>query len=117
MDWILPSALLSYFTTTERHTYESIAGQLKAVLIDWNFWHKVVAIVSTNMVNATVDLLKEKHVSCFVHTPNLGVQSGIRIIDTLHNQVKDVVAHFKRSTFAANKLKEIQEQQKDQTSD
>lgn len=98
--------LLSCFITTERHTAENIANQLKAVLTEWKVWHKVVAIVSdnaANMVMAITDHLK-KHVPCFAHTLNLAVQDAIRMIDVLHTKVKD-----KGSTLSSNTLKETQQ--------
>lgn len=106
----LKTVLLSCFVTKLRHTAENLETELKAVLNEWQLLHKVVAIVTDNAANIVnaVERLKKKHVSCFAHTLNLGVQSGLAAVDKLHVKVKEIVAHFKRSTVAANKLAETQ---------
>lgn len=107
----LKSVLLSCFLTTERHTSENLADELKRVLREWGVWHKAVAIVTdncANIVNAVEHQLKKKHVGCFAHTLNLAVQDGLSAVNILHTNVKDIVSHFKRSTVSANKLSSTQ---------
>lgn len=108
----LKSVLLSCFLSTERHTSENLANDLRDVLEEWNVIEKVVAIVSDNAANIVnaVTLMRIKHIPCFAHSLNLGVQTGLRAIDDLHSKTKTIVAHFKRSTVAANKLAATQKQ-------
>lgn len=103
----LKCVLLGCFLTTDRHTADNLARDLGDIMMEWDVQQKVVAIATDNapnIVSAVVCKLKKKHIPCFAHTLNLAVQDGLSAICDLHNNIKDIVGHFKRSTVSANKL-------------
>lgn len=114
----LQCVLLGCILSTARHTSNNIAHELGDIINEWDLNGKVVAIVTDNAANiigAVVDKLKKKHIGCFAHTLNLAVNDGLAAVSNLHNDVKEIVAHFKRSTLSANKLKTTQGQKGKQT--
>lgn len=110
----LKSILLSCFITTERHTSAKLQLEILNVLAEYQLRHKVVAMVTDNASNivGAVDLMKIVHISCFAHTLNLGVKDGLEVVDDLLTKVKNIVAHFKRSTAASNELIKTQKEKK-----
>lgn len=69
--------------------------------------------VSDNASNITSAISMNSnwsHIPCFAHSLNLVAQSGLIKINDLHKRIKSIVEHFKRSTQAAIKLKNMQTQ-------
>lgn len=72
-------------------------------MIEWDLLHKINFAVSDNapnVCNAVQTQLSWKHYGCFAHTLNLIVKDAFITLE----KIRRVVAHFKRSTQAAEKL-------------
>lgn len=109
---ILQSVLLECVEYLERHTAENLSQQMQRCFQEWQIENKVVAVVSDNAANikAAIRIGNWRHIGCFAHKINLIVQDAIKSISSTKKKIKDIVEHFKRSTVAANKLKNIQQQ-------
>lgn len=105
-NWELKSCLLDCFNTTESHTAQNIANEIKTICNKWNIAEKVHCVVTDNAANvvAAVKLTNWVHLPCFAHTLNLIVQQGIQIINDIRVKVKTIVEFFHRSTQANTKL-------------
>lgn len=76
---------------------------------------KIMAVVSDNGANITKAVKDSfgtnKYVPCFAHTINFIVEKSISnttsLIDLLSN-VREIVKHFKRSTFLSDELRKKQ---------
>ena len=79
------------------------------VIREWKLEGKVVAVCTDNAANITA-AVKLKHLPCFAHTLNLVVQKGVATLAAIQMKVKAIVAHFHRSTVAAEKLRSLQQQ-------
>jgi len=111
-DYALESCLLECFKYSERHTADNLYDELKRVACDWQLADKVVSITTDNAANITaaVRMTGWKHLPCFAHTLNLVVQSGMAAMKPVHDKVKAIVEFFHRSTTAAEKLRQLQQQ-------
>lgn len=103
---------------TATHTARNIADKISEVLEKWNIdVADIVIIVTDNAanINAAVTILvgNRRHLGCFAHLLNLVAENSI-FNENLHlsgiiSKVKDLVAFFKRSNKAAQKLRESQQ--------
>ncbi|XP_063050592.1 E3 SUMO-protein ligase ZBED1-like [Engraulis encrasicolus] len=111
-DFQMKSYLLDCFEFTERHTADNLAHQLTAIAEEWGVAEKVVACVTDNASNIKLAVRKTnwKHLSCFAHTLNLIVRGSLTVLDQTVESVKTIVAHFHKSTVAAEKLRTAQRQ-------
>jgi len=111
-EWEMGSYLLECFQYSERHTAENLRDELLRVIREWKLEGKVVGVCTDNAANITtaVKLAKLKHLPCFAHTLNLVVQKGVATLAAIQVKVKAIVAHFHRSTVAAEKLRSLQQQ-------
>lgn len=108
----LRSNLLGCIEYGERHTAVNLHEFLREQFNEWMIQNKVAVIVSDNAANilAAVHLGGWRSISCFAHTLNLIVQTGIECISETLTRVKRIVEYFHRSTTGLNKLKDIQKQ-------
>ncbi|CAH2207636.1 jg12313, partial [Pararge aegeria aegeria] len=93
------------------HTSDHLAQQIKGIILEWNLLNKVNFAVSDNahnVCNAIITQLKWKHYGCFAHSLNLIVKEAVIPIQVTIEKVKKIVAHFKRSTQATEKLMKYQ---------
>ncbi|CAB3234982.1 unnamed protein product [Arctia plantaginis] len=93
------------------HTSELLAQQIKGIVLKWNLLDKVNFAVSDNahnICNAITNKLRWKHYGCFAHSLNLIVKEALIPIQVTIEKVKKIVAHFKRSTQANEKLMKYQ---------
>ncbi|CAK1584794.1 unnamed protein product [Parnassius mnemosyne] len=94
------------------HTSANISEELKKITESWDIKEKVNFFVTdnaSNMVNAANELQWD-HFGCYVHKLNLIVQEGLNLpeIASTITKVQKVVAHFKRSSQAKEKLLKYQ---------
>ncbi|XP_019763082.2 E3 SUMO-protein ligase ZBED1 [Dendroctonus ponderosae] len=103
----LSSDLLGCISFTERHTAEDIANKLKEVIDDWKLTNKIVAVVSDNAENmkTAMSIGGWSHWDCLAHSLNLVSQSGLSEIKEVVDKIKNIVAYFKRSSYALSQLK------------
>lgn len=110
----LKSFLLSCEEYSERHTSPNLCQYLQKVILDFEMFNKVTAIVSDNAANITsaISLGGWRGIGCFAHTLNLVVQSAIKDVNEIVMKVKRIVEYFNKSTQALRKLQETQKQMK-----
>lgn len=99
--------LLECKSMTESHTSANLAKELKTVTDEYNLTNKVVFAISDNarnIVKAIESELGWKHYGCVAHSLNLVVITALRPIEHLIENVKKIVAFFKRSTNATDML-------------
>jgi len=107
----LKSHILGCYHFEERHTALNLSTFLNKTFDDWNISEKVKVAASDNASNITSAISMNSnwsHFPCFAHSLNLVAQSGLNKIDDMHKRVKSIVEHFKRSTQATIKLKNMQ---------
>jgi len=112
-DFGCKKVLLRCCASTERHTSENLANDLKEVISYYSLDNKVNLVVTdnaANIVGAVKDKLNLKHLGCFGHTINLIVKDALAYdeVNKLICKVRAIVSHFKRSTVSLNKLNEAQ---------
>ncbi|CAH0562957.1 unnamed protein product [Brassicogethes aeneus] len=112
----LNSISLSVLELSERHTGQYIGESLKSLCEEWNIQlDKVTAVVTdngSNMVKAVSEVFgKNKSLPCFAHTLDLVASKIINETESVKNvisKVKNIVAHFKHSVLAADKMRKAQ---------
>lgn len=111
-DFELKSYLLDCFKYSDRHTSENLAAEMKRVLTEWELLEKVEVVISDNAANITkaIRLCGWNHIPCFAHSLNLMVQAGMDAIKDTQAKVKSIVEYFKRSSHAAERLRQMQKQ-------
>lgn len=78
----------------------------------WSIENKISAVVTDNapnIVNA-IRLNNWRHVPCFAHVLNIGIQHGLDHIKSIMTKMKNIVEFFKQSSLALKKLQDIQKQ-------
>ncbi|KAJ4425366.1 hypothetical protein ANN_27981 [Periplaneta americana] len=89
------------------HTSSTLAATIKKITDRINLSDKVSIVVTdnaANIKNAVINELKWKHFGFYAHTLNLIVQEALQEIKQLQEIIKTIVAHFKRSSSATEKL-------------
>jgi len=66
----------------------------------WNIEHKISAVVTDNAANIVGAVKKNnwRHVPCFAHVLNIGIQRGLTHLKTVLTKIKNVVEFFKQSS-------------------
>lgn len=108
------SVLLQCSNLPGSHTAAVLASELKDILTEWNLTNKVNFAVSDNasaIVKAMEDILKLRHYGCYAHKLNLIVQNAVALMEETINKVKKIVAHYRRSAIAMDKLLKYQSSQ------
>lgn len=106
-DFELCSALLDCVCISGSHTRSNLAEEIKIILHKFNLMEKVFIAVTdnaSNMKGAITEFLNLDQFSCYAHTLNLIVQDSLKQIKDIHEKVKKIVTHFKRSSLANEKL-------------
>jgi len=108
----LCSRLLGCINFNEKHTATELSVFLKNVVREWKLENKVSAVVTDNASNikAAIRQTNWRHVSCFAHVLNIGIQNGLLQLQTVMKKIKDIVEYFKRSSSALLKLESVQKQ-------
>jgi hypothetical protein len=103
----LQSVLLECASLDVAHTSKNLAAEIKRLTDHFNLSDRMLAVVTDNAANiksAVSSELQWKHLGCCAHSLNLVVQDSLKIVKPIQEKVKVVVAHFKRSTAASQKL-------------
>ncbi|XP_046685571.1 zinc finger BED domain-containing protein 4-like [Homalodisca vitripennis] len=110
-DFELKSILLECSVIRSSHTSVNLAVEIDKIVKKFHLEGKIMIIVSdnaSNIVGAITNELKLKHFGCFAHTINLILQDALKVCQSLTDRIKAIVSHFKRSTSATEKLREVQ---------
>lgn len=113
MDLEFKTVLLECAHYSERHTGELLAQYLKNTVETWGLTGKVMLAITdnaNNIVNA-INLSGWKHFGCYAHTLNLVIDDALKIVKDNLEKIKNIVAYFKRSSTATDKLVKYQVQQ------
>ena len=105
------TVLLQCSNLPGNHTAVVLADELKKILTDWNLINKVIFAVSDNssaIVKALEDILQWKHYGCYAHKLNLIVQNAVLKMEKTLSNVKKIVAYYRRSAIATDKLLKYQ---------
>lgn len=111
----LATVLLGVLPFPVTHTALHITAAMRSLMEEWGTEGKVTSIVTdagANMV-ASVRSLNLRHALCFAHSLNLVVKKSLDAtpgLQDLRTRARKVVAFFKTSTTAKEKLREVQEQ-------
>lgn len=98
------------------HAGKHVAEEITRLMTELQIDKRQILIVTTDnapsMKNAVRDYLELKHFGCFAHTLNLILENALDLapIKSLVEAVKIIVAHYKRSTAAMEKLLRYQTQ-------
>ncbi|XP_073995761.1 E3 SUMO-protein ligase ZBED1-like [Rhodnius prolixus] len=108
----LQTHLLKCTSYSERHTANNLASHLQSTVQEWELTNKVTAVVTDNGANivSAVKQCNWRHISCFAHSMNLVVHSGIAEIRVTTDKIKALVEYFKRSSHSLTKLHNTQTQ-------
>lgn len=108
----LCSRLLGCINFNEKHTAIELSNFLKNIAQEWKLENKISAVVTDNASNikAAIRLTNWRHVPCFAHVLNIGIQNGLLQLQPVLKKIKDIVEYFKRSSSALLKLNNIQKQ-------
>lgn len=80
---------------------------MKRVTDEWDLTQKVNFAISDNarnIVRAIETELEWKHYGCYAHSLNLIVTTALKPVEEFIEKIKNIVAHFKRSTSATDML-------------
>ena len=109
------SAVLNVLPLDDSHTGEYLAKKYKEILATWKIKQDQVHLVlrdnAANMVKAMRDAALPSF-GCFAHSLQLVVEDGVlaqRAVLDLLALCRKIVGHFKHSTTAYSRLREIQE--------
>ncbi|KAJ0170004.1 hypothetical protein K1T71_000880 [Dendrolimus kikuchii] len=98
--------LLECKNMKERHSSANLSQELKRVTDDYGLTTKVIFAISDNARNIekAIEDLNWKRYGCYAHTLNLIVSYALNPVDVFIENIKKIVAHFKRSTSALDML-------------
>lgn len=116
-NWQMLAYVLETCSVSGQHTADNICSQLTRIAEEWSISEKIQAVVTDNGANMVAAVRKAgwSHYPCFAHTLNLVVKDSLKAhpdILELQKRSSAIVTFFHHSTRAADKLKEIQKQQK-----
>ncbi|CAI6372217.1 unnamed protein product [Macrosiphum euphorbiae] len=116
----MKSGIIGVIELNESHTANYISQEMLKCLNEWDIpIDKLMAVVSDNGANITKvvkdSFVTYKYVPCFAHTINLiyssivekSISNTTSLIDLLSN-VREIMKHFKRSTFLSDELRKKQ---------
>lgn len=108
----LCSRLIGCINYNEKCTSQELSDFLMATVKKWNIENKISAVVTDNAPNivGAIKLNNWRHISCFAHVLNIGIQHGLEKIKPIINKIKSIVEFFKQSSGACHKLHNIQKQ-------
>nr|XP_046263255.1 E3 SUMO-protein ligase ZBED1-like isoform X1 [Scatophagus argus] len=95
------------------HTAANIADAMANLMTEWEITEKVSGMVTDGAHNivASVNQLQVRHIYCFAHMLNLVVKESLcqtTELENIRNRARKIVAHFKSSTKAKEKLSSAQ---------
>ena len=109
------SAVLHVMALEGSHTGMYIAEKFNNMLSDWSINKENVHLVLRDNASNMERAMKDANVDsfgCFAHSLQLVVHDGVlsqRVVSDLLAVCRRIVGHFKRSTKATDKLKDIQQ--------
>ncbi|XP_046983714.1 E3 SUMO-protein ligase ZBED1-like isoform X2 [Schistocerca americana] len=105
-DFTLQSVLLGCSQLSGAHTAPNLSASLIGTTDNFRLTDKVLLVVTDNAPNIknAVSILKWKHFGCYAHTLNLIVQNALKHFVSIQQKVKTIVAFFKRSCKATERL-------------
>lgn len=114
----MKSVLLECAPMSGSHTAENIKENVLRILQNWKLKDKVLIVVTDNASNmkSAVEKMGYRHFGCYAHSINLIVRSCTtestpkETISGVITKVKSIVAHYKRSVKATEKLLIYQKQ-------
>jgi len=108
----LCSRLIGCINYNDRCTSDELAKFLKDTAIAWDIDNKIAAVVTDNASNivGAVRNNKWRHVPCFAHVLNIGIQRGLIHMKPVMTKIKSIVEFFKQSSGALHKLQTTQKQ-------
>lgn len=111
-DYKISTVLLGCTDFPQSHTGDNLVLFLKNTVAEWGLNQHVAAAVTDNAANmkAAIEKCEWRHLSCFAHSINLIVQSGLQSIEHVTKKVKDIVTYFKKSSHGLSKLQDLQRQ-------
>ena len=106
------SRLIGCINYNEKCTSQELSDFLMATVKKWNIENKISAVVTDNAPNivGAIKLNNWRHISCFAHVLNIGIQHGLEKLKPIINKIKSIVEFFKQSSGACHKLQNIQKQ-------
>ncbi|XP_049769491.1 E3 SUMO-protein ligase ZBED1-like [Schistocerca cancellata] len=110
-DFTLQSVLLGCSQLSGAHTAPNLSATLIGTTDNFRLTDKVLLVVTDNAPNIknAVPILRWKHFGCYAHTLNLIVQNALKHFVSIQQKVKTIVAFFKRSCKATERLLTYQE--------
>jgi len=65
---------------------------------EWNIDNKRAAVVTDNApsIVSAIRINNWKHVPCFAHVLNIGIQHGLEQLKTVMTKIKNIVEYFKQ---------------------
>lgn len=108
----LCSRLIGCINYNEQCTSVELAKFLMTTVEAWNIERKISAVVTDNASNIVNAVKKNnwRHVPCFAHVLNIGIQRGLTHLKTVMTKIKNIVEFFKQSSGALHKLQKHQKQ-------
>ena len=113
-EWEMKSRVLSTHSTEDRHTAYNLAADMKANEQKWGI-HKLLfdsIHVHDNATNVTKapKIMDKLGIGCLAHTINLAAffATSIEQVTKILNRARSIIKTFKKSTLAANVLKNKQ---------
>lgn len=108
----LCSRFIGCINYNEKCTSQELSDFLMATVKKWNIENKISAVVTDNAPNivGAIKLNNWRHISCFAHVLNIGIQHGLEKLKPIINKIKSIVEFFKLSSGACHKLQNIQKQ-------
>jgi len=104
--------LIGCINYNEQCTSVELAKFLMTTVEAWNIERKISAVVTDNASNIVNAVKKNnwRHVPCFAHVLNIGIQRGLTHLKTVMTKIKNIVEFFKQSSGALHKLQKHQKQ-------
>ena len=111
-EWELKAKVLATRKIRNRHTGDNIAREIKKLMDEFQIV-SCAALTTDNTSNMSVaaGILKYRHVGCFAHTLQLGIEDGLKVpqISKTLSVSRQLVGHFNHSVIATDGLLSKQE--------
>lgn len=97
-DTKLCSRLISCINYNENCISQELSDFLMATVKKWNIKNKISVVVTDNAPNivGAIKLNNWRHISCFAHVLNIGIQHGLKKLKPIINKIKSIVEFFNK---------------------
>ena len=122
-DWVLKSRIINFHNVDPPHTGQMLADNITLSILNWNIENKLSCLTldncSTNdcivrtlrnqllKTNALVLNGKFFHMRCAAHILNLIVKDGLKDIDPIIENIREVVKYIKNSSNRIHQFRDI----------